>query len=176
MGIKILIFGGRGSGKTTVTDMLIERLGDAKEVRLADYVKNACEAFGVEPTRENLVWIGTDIGREQVSKRVWIDKGIEDVNKGEFLHYIISDVRFDNEYEIFKDEGFFPVLIDVDLEKRIDRVIKRDGFINYELLEHESEQNWKHFEPAYVLDNNGTMKELEEKIDLLISIVNYWRG
>lgn len=176
MTYKILLFGGRGSGKDTVTEMLIEKLPNATQVRLAGYVVQACKSFGIDnPTREDLVKIGTVIGRNQISKRVWIDMALADIEKECYNSYIISDVRFDNEYEIFVDEGFFPVLIDCELDTRIERVIKRDGHINMDLLSHESEQNYKKFKPMHVLDNNGTIEELSERVDTLISVINYWR-
>ena len=174
--INILFFGGRGCGKTTVTDILTSELAHTKEVRLAEYVVNACKAFGIDnPTREDLVKIGTDIGRNQVSKRVWIDQALRDINSNSKINYIVSDVRFDNEYEVFVSEGFVPVLIDCDLETRVERVIKRDGKINYELLNHESEQNYKKFKPMYILDNNGTFGDLYKEIDIMLATINYWR-
>ena len=175
--INILFFGGRGCGKTTVTNILTNEFPHTTEIRLADYVVNACKAFGIDnPTREDLVRIGTDIGRNQISKRVWIDQALKDIKLEPKMNHIISDVRFDNEYEIFFNEGFFPVLIDCDLETRVERVIKRDGKINYELLNHESEQNYKRFKPLYILDNNGTFDDLYKEIEEMFIFVNYWRG
>ena len=173
MGIKIALFGGRGSGKDTVVEMLQLILDDLHQIRLAQYVVEACKAFGIdEPTRTDLAFVGTEIGRNMIGKNVWINKALKDpANNIPTMNYIISDVRFPNEYETFVKNGFIPILIDAEENVRIERVILRDGTIDMKLLESESEQAFKTFKAKYILDNNGTRGELLEQLVILIEML-----
>ena len=169
MGIKIALFGGRGSGKDTVV-FFLQSIMKINKIRLAEYVVEACKAFGIEnPTRSELAFVGTEIGRNMIGKNVWINKALNDPrNNIPEENYIISDVRFPNEYETFVNAGFIPILINADEDVRIKRVLERDGTIDLKLLETESEQAWKTFEPRFVLDNNGTKEELLEQLIIII--------
>lgn len=161
---KIMLSGGRGAGKDTAVEMFKKYLPQPKQMRLAQYVVDACKAFGIEnPTRTELVLVGQEIGRKMIDENVWINMAINDIMSEE-NNWIVSDCRYMNEYEELTKIGFIPILIDCELETRIERVIKRDGSIDMKLLEGESEQTYKLFDYTIRLDNNGTFEELEEQI------------
>jgi len=174
--INLMVFGLRGSGKDTFVDHLTQNRNYSK-LRLASYVEHACKAFGIKkPTKSDLVFVGTEIGREMIDPDVWINMAIEDIKKhiNFYEQYevkdcgvIVSDVRFHNEYERLLAAGFFPVFIESDREICIKRVIERDGDIDHSLLSHKTETNSKDFF-GYKIQNNGSLDELYQRIDFLM--------
>lgn len=169
MTVKILLFGMRGSGKDESTRIFKEKIEGAEQLRIAEFVVKACHALGIEnPTRDDLAFVGHDIGRMMIDKDIWAKMAIRYAELNPDKNLIVSDCRYPNEYEGFIKLGFIPILVDTDKDKCIERVIKRDGYINLELLEHESENNYKNFSYDLRLDNNGSIIELEEQIDAII--------
>lgn len=167
--MKILLFGLRGCGKDTVTEMLKEKIEGAEQLRIAEFVVKACHALGIEnPTRNDLAFVGHDIGRKMIDNDIWAKMAIRYAELNPDKDLIVSDCRYPNEYEGFVNLGFVPVLIETDKEKCIERVIKRDGYINMELLEHESETNYLKFAYDLKLDNNGSIIELERQVEELV--------
>lgn len=172
--LDLMIIGKRGSGKDTVADFM-EGKG-YKKYRMAGRVEEACRAFGIDnPTKEDLIMVGTDIGRNMISPNVWVDFAKKDI----FLirkyrrmfdiepKVIISDIRFHNEYEYFYGDGFFPIKIIVDNEVAAKRASKRDGTYNSSLEVHESEKNTEEF-PGYKIHNTGTLDDLYSQLDDLL--------
>lgn len=165
----IVLFGGRGAGKDTVVEMILQKVPNAEQLRIAQFVVTAAEALGLEPTRDNLAFVGHDIGRMMIDPDIWIKMSLKYAGMNmDKKTLIVSDCRYPNEYEAFVGLGFTPVFIDCKLETRIKRVILRDGHINMELLEHESEQHYKKFPYDLRLDNNGDIISLGMQVDKLI--------
>lgn len=171
----IMVFGIRGSGKDTLVDYLIEKNHYTK-MRLAKYVIDACKAFGIEsPTKTDLVYIGTEIGRNLIDPDVWIKMALKEMKKtvnyraqySMTANFIVSDVRFHNEYEAFLGRGFFPIMIDAPKDVCIERVKERDGEIDGSLFNHQSETNSVDF-VGYRIVNNGTLDDLYSQIDSLM--------
>lgn len=164
-----MLFGGRGCGKDTLTEMLVNRIEGAEQLRLASFVVDACKAFGIDnPTRTQLTLVGQDIGRKYFGDDVWIKQAVKRVNENPDTTFIISDIRYQNEYDTFLELGFIPVLIDCEEDERIARVIKRDGSIDLNLLKHNTETTWKTFEWKVLIDNNGGIEALEAQASLLV--------
>lgn len=170
--MKILLFGLRGSGKDTVMEIAKKLFPEFEQLRIAEFVVKACHALGIEnPTRDDLAYVGHDIGRKMIDNDIWAKMAIRYAELNPDKHLIVTDCRYPNEYEGFVNLGFVPVLIETDKEKCIERVIKRDGYINMELLEHESETNYLKFAYDLKLDNNGSIIELEKQVDELIKLL-----
>ena len=170
--LKVVIFGLRGSGKDEATRIFKEKVEGAEQLRIAEFVVKACHALGIEnPTRDDLAYVGHDIGRMMIDKDIWSKMAIRYAELNPDKHLIVSDCRYPNEYEGFVKLGFVPILIETDKEKCIERVIKRDGYINMELLEHESETNYLKFAYDLKLDNNGSIIDLEKQIDELLKLL-----
>lgn len=170
--MNIMLFGGRGAGKDTALEYFKQHLQNFEHVRLAGYVVEVAKAFGIDnPTRTQLVLIGETIGRNMIDKNVWINKAIKDI-QGKTKDFVISDIRYQNEYDAFLSAGFIPILIDCELNTRIERVIKRDGNIDLSLLEKEGEQAYKKFIPNFIIDNNGSFEDLEKQVVDIIRFLN----
>lgn len=80
-----------------------------------------------------------------------------------FPNWIITDTRFPNEAIAIKDRN--GIVIRVNRESQIDRFkkIDTDRFHNYS-QEHPSETGLDDYKFDYVIDNNGTIDELIEKV------------
>ena len=164
-----VIFGLRASGKDTLTEMLIRKTG-FKQLALSKYVHNACHAFGIDnPTKADLVFIGTEIGRKLIDNEIWLKMAKKEVITSPD-QFIVSDARFHNEYELFVGLGFFPIWVDTEKETCIARAIARDGSIDLDILDHPSENNYKEF-VGWRIDNNGTVEDLEKQVDELLDLL-----
>lgn len=186
--MQVLGFLGRaGSGKDTAADML-SRMISGKQVRLsfAQPLKDALttlfmmdktaftdrekketpmeEYYGKSP-RELAQWLGTDIFRNQFDKEFWtsrLRKSLVQLESEGNTHYVlVTDVRFLNEAEMLLDYG--AKLVYVDSSKRQTPVKQA----------HESEMEIDFILAKLkgniaVLDNNGTLQELENNIQYLI--------
>lgn len=103
--------------------------------------------------RRLLQWFGTEVCRS-VDGNIWVNALIKDVHKNITMKNIcITDCRFMNEYEILKKLKYKKEFI------RIDRNIGSNEFSL-----HASEKDIASFIPDHIIDNNGTIAELEDKI------------
>lgn len=134
----IVIFGEAQHGKDSLADFLCKELNGARRLSFATPVKEVAKillnmpdsvAYGGQVARtswsaygkngrEWLQWVGTELGREQISAEIWIDQVINTINnpteKHEFV--IITDGRFKNEYfsiqkKLMGKHDFVPIKI-----------------------------------------------------------------
>ena len=122
----------------------------------------------IKPTpRFLLQFIGTNLFRNQLHPEIWVNAlfadykakwvptgdsvAEEDVSiKKEYPNWIITDLRFFNEMEAVKKRGGITIRVNRNLEESKDQ--------------HESETELDNAEFDYVIDNNGTIEELIEKV------------
>lgn len=130
------------------TEEIIERMieGDLKEV--------PSPLLGGKTPRWAMQTIGTEWGRDCISPTLWGDlwqsKAHTVLEDGGSL--VVDDVRFPNEQERVKRLGGFIVMVN-----------GRNGTAS----EHPSDRmDW--LVPDYVIENDGTMQELETKVDQLV--------
>ena len=119
------------------------------------------ERFGREVSpRSILQQFGTEVMRGQMYDGIWVDSCIGRY-KGE--NTVISDTRFPNEIKRIKECGGVILLVK--------RFKDPDWFTSY--VEgniepkgiHSSEYMWAKSEFDYTIENNGSLEELNEKID-----------
>lgn len=161
----VVLFGKRACGKDTATEIFKKLVPNSEQLRIAQFVVYACEALGMDnPTRDQLAFVGHNIGRMMIDNDIWIKMATKyaDNNINKFL--IVSDARYINEYEAFVSRGFIPIFVDTEIPTCIERAIKRDGHINMELFNSESETNYLKFPYDLRLDNNGDIIDLEKQI------------
>lgn len=154
-----------GSGKDTVAKFLT----DYEKIAFADPLKESCKIlfnlsdkqlsdrtlketvdsrYGKSP-RQLMQLVGTDILR-RIDPDLFVERARERI---EMIggNVIISDVRFENECKMIKEKGG----IIINIVRNIDLI---------ESHKHESEnQNIKKYFD-YVIENDGTIEELEGKI------------
>lgn len=162
---KIIVNGRSLAGKDTVAGYLVEKYGFTK-IAFADLIYDlAREYFGMKNKDRNLL---QQIGEKfrEIDPDVWVKYAVKKIEKYEKC--IISDCRRINEYKYFTKLGFIPIRVHADLDKRIERAIKRDGeYPDISLWENKSEtgaDNCWYIE----IDNNGDFNHLYKQIDNLM--------
>ena len=169
------------SGKDTCVEYLIEKYGGIK-VYFAKYLydilyyaQKLC-GFQIEKDRKFLQWIGTEWAREK-DPDIWVKLTIQESkkiinehfeNKKEIPNLYCSDVRFINEFNELKKDGW--VMIKILRSNNIN-----DERIGNGKYEHISENQLDLMEDSnwdYVIENNGSKEELFEKLEKIIIEIN----
>lgn len=176
------ITGKIGSGKSTIAEHLRDSYGYT-EYSFASPLKQIGEIFGFSITElygsqeqkleTNKIWgvsareflqkVGTELFREtlpkvlpdlKIKRGVWSDIFRNVYQKKPDL-YVVSDVRFLDEYQTIKDLGGIVI--------RITRrhTINKGGKEHV----HRSEMELDYIVPDFTIENNGNIEELKEKMD-----------
>jgi deoxynucleotide monophosphate kinase-like protein len=170
----ILIGGKAGVGKTKAATYLYKSLNDLFRLQEFDAIKAYYTAFAY-PIKEiainNFNWdgakdfkgrrllqvLGAEAGRAY-DEEIWIKK-LEDRIYNQILPYnfvFVDDWRFPNERDYFKENPFYEVTT---------IGITRDVKLEEGLSSHPSENSLDMDTVNFVIDNNGTIEELYNKLD-----------
>ena len=122
--------------------------------------------------------IGTECIRDKVHPNAWVNALMSEykfsVKPGtpDFPNWIITDMRFPNELKAVKDRD--GITIRVNRETQADRFAKidTDKFHEYPRQEHESETALDNAEFDYVIENDGTLLELINKVREILTLIN----
>ncbi len=175
--------GKRGCGKDTASKWLESRYG----FRMLDFTKDVLAPIlvnqGRHVTRENLIEIAMD-GRKRTHNGVWAEKLSVIMKRNSVKDFVISGIRFAEEVHVFRvnfRDDFRLVAIVCDDMSRFERVRKRgtkgegdmsfDQFIEIEGRATESVISGTMGLADVVIDNNGTIKDLQDEIDRLAKIL-----
>lgn len=125
------LVGKKGAGKDTLADYMVNHDGFRK-LAFANSLKMICQKlflltdeqlndailkeridsrWGYSP-RQLLQKVGTDWCRDEIGQDFWIRRMKEEINDGTKDKVVITDVRFENEYEFVKENGGVIILID----------------------------------------------------------------
>ncbi len=167
----ILISGKAEHGKNAVADIIKDKLINYKIVNIAyaDYLKWICKSYmgwnGGKDTygRMLLQKYGTEVIRSQVPD-FWVRNVAQllEVLQNEFDFVTISDCRFPNEINH---------MLKIFSEKVISLRVERPNYISAlteEQLKHLSETALDNYVFDYVIYNDGTIDDLEIKVDNFI--------
>lgn len=185
------ICGAKYHGKDTIAKILQKNYGYKIE-HFADPLKEVCKSVfgfseeqlnGDDKERVDAFWgvsprymmqrVGTELFRNELSKHVpylnndiWLIafKRRYCINDA---HTVVADVRFDNEYDYIKDVGGLVIKV-VKCPKQVEVDYHTANMISkhISLDLHQSESN--SIGADYIVFNNGTIEELEEKIKKII--------
>lgn len=171
--MKIILIGGKArAGKDTTADFIIENLKEQGlnpcRVQIGQYIKYyATKYFGWDGSEETkprdlLNKLATEIIREKIDPEFHINRLIEDIKVLSYFYdsFVVSDVRFPIEIEKVKEEFDNVTTI---------KVIRKSDELNENQKSHVSElalDNYDNFD--YVIDNSGTLEELNEKVKEII--------
>lgn len=153
----------------------------------------SCNIEIVKPTpRMLLQQIGTDLFRNQLHPNTWVNAtmadykpygtivgtysdykngitkdfgGIDSLNN--YPNWIITDVRFPNEADAIKDREGIIIRIernDYIFDENGKRIIPTKEYINTNDKQHESETALDNYKFDYVINNNGTISNLVDKV------------
>lgn len=173
----ILISGKAQNGKDTVAKMICDSLCvDGYRTLIthyADLLKFICRNYfnwdgnKDESGRRLLQYIGTDVVRKRCPD-LWVDFVIEMLKLfGDRWDYvIIPDCRFPNEIANIKENSFDAVHI------RVNRP-NFDSLLSDEQQHHESETALDQCVPDFYIENNGTIAQLTERINIWVKEALY---
>lgn len=188
---KVAIIGKAGSGKDTVykilsknryNQVILTGQVEMKKIAFADSVKEIAMKmypflkknvlFGPSKLRSTiipnsfkdgqpltvrqlLIDIGTKLGRSY-NENIWIENLILKVNKLNKVQsnkmIVVTDVRFRNEFDALKNNNFFMIKLNRD-----DHTLIND-------ISETQQDEIKDYEFNFILNNNGTLKELDKEI------------
>lgn len=171
---KIIILSGKArSGKDTSLEILKKKYekNGLKVISLfyasyiKEYAKKISDWDGYDETKPRtlLQVLGTDIIRNTIDEKFFINRIIEDIKVYSkfFDVIIIGDARFIDEIEDIKNVFKNAVSVHIEREDK--------GLLNETQKSHITEtalDNYKDYD--YIIDNNGTIEELERKLEEMI--------
>ena len=124
--------------------------------------------------RKILQLLGTECGRHIVHPNIWVNALFADIDKELNANpnynkkgFIITDVRFPNEADAVKDREGIIIRIernDYIFDENGKRIIPTKEYINTNNKQHESETALDNYKFDYVINNNGTINNLVDKV------------
>jgi len=123
--------------------------GDMKEI--------PSEYLNGKTSREAQQTIGTEWGRDLISPTLWADILERSCEHHDFV--VVTDMRFPNEFELMERLGAITVRVE------------RAGQNSNEFSDHPSERYISTFDVGYVIDNDGSLDDLDKKVSELLTDV-----
>lgn len=175
------IFGIAGqiaAGKDTVANYIIKKT-NAKTFKFSQVLRDLLNRIHQEIKRENLQKISTFL-RQNFGEDILANCIYEDIKNSNNEVIVIDGVRrFDDIKKLKTLENFKLIYIDTSIENRYNRIIKRsensdDQTKTFEEFKKENEQEsesqiikLKEFADI-IIENNGNLEELYQKIDKVV--------
>ncbi|QDX93615.1 hypothetical protein EEL30_15715 [Brevibacillus laterosporus] len=172
--IKLALCGKMRSGKDTVAGYLVEHY-DFVPFAFGDGIKRVClelfpEQFanGKKP-RALLQGVGQAM--RAFDPDVWVNRTLREIRQLTYspsFDVLISDLRQPSEYARLRSEGFVIIRVNASEAIRRQRMINAGDTFTDADLDHETEQHVDTFAVDYELDNNGSVLDLYEQIDVMM--------
>lgn len=157
-----------GVGKSHAASHILKQLGGGMHLAFADplydilfYAQDKC-GFQKAKDRKFLQFIGTEWARDY-DESVWVNLLIERSNLCNNTHQVLEDVRFPNEFESLKENGWICIKITrTEPEDRSGNGYKRHrSETSLDIL---SDKRWD-----YVIRNDGTIDEFEAELESILA-------
>lgn len=166
-------------GKTTVANYLTEKYG-AANYGFGIIMRDLTNRLHLPPTRENLSYLSLVI-RQQFGQDVLAKAMAEDIKADtEHTMIVVESIRREEDIKFLRElKGFHLISIKADMKTRYERLIKRrekedDANKTYEqfVKDHELDTEVSIVplldKAEYIIENNGSLEELHQKIDNII--------
>jgi dephospho-CoA kinase len=164
-----------GAGKDE-TAKVLEDTFQYIVMKLGKYIRKDCNKRNYRNMDERQLY--QDYGqmcRKLFGEDVWNEVLKEDINSWNIIYkkiekreldFIIADGRQLNEFDYWTSKGFVTIGVYADEEIRKERLIKRDGKDQSQYFLHETELQAAECvkKCQYIIENNGTLDELREKV------------
>lgn len=162
---KILINGRACAGKDEIANYLVDKYGFIKISFATEIYNIAHNLFKMQRKDRGLL---QNIGQKvrEIDPDIFVKWAVEEAKKYERV--VIADCRQKNEYDICVDGGFFPVRVTAPFDQRVDRAIKRDGFMPDTCLWERETETGADNGIYYEIVNDDTFEKLYEQIDKLM--------
>jgi len=149
----------------------------ASEVEVANflwYIRNKYECALRTESKPRAVYQELGQGmRKLVHKDCWIYLLASQIDHSK--PFVVEDIRLPNEFAFFsRMNNTLSVRIFADEQIRLQRLKLRDGMVDKNALNHETEHYCDKFPCRIEIDNNGTMEELKEKVQNLVENEYIW--
>lgn len=176
--MKIALTGKMRSGKDTVADMFIEK--GFKPYKLSMGITEVINTFFSDNVKDGNKMRNyyTTIGQSlrELDDLVWVKHTWSKIQKEPF-HYIckdviITDIRQKNEEEFLRDKGFIIIKVEAATHIRKERAMLADSDFNEKEMDHETEISVDTIEEDFCIVNEGTLMELNDKVNNLITLIN----
>ncbi len=166
MRVLLGITGHMGSGKSLAADIISERY-HCEKIQLSGKMREIAKELQIEPTRDFLQGIGKFM--RDFDDDVWVRYVFNQIHSSE-SSVVIDDIRRENEISYLKPLGFKFIRIESDSSIRKKRIEKRGNIVISNLdwkrwAKHLTEIQVSELEVDSVIENNGTVKELTNKLD-----------
>jgi dephospho-CoA kinase len=181
MAIKVALTGRMRSGKDSAAAYLIEKHGFVR-FAFADGLKRICrELFPdqfADGSKPRTLLQGVGVAMREFDPDVWVNATMREIARYQYdtertlwhrPNYVITDLRFPNEYARLRAEGFVIIRVNASDETRIQRMIDAGDAFTAADLEHETERHIDSFAVDYEIDNNGSLAELYAQVDAVMS-------
>jgi dephospho-CoA kinase len=126
--LRFILIGRAGSGKDTVADYLIEKYGFHRYSFAEKLKEVALDLFPVQfkKDRRNLLQqLGAKL--REINEDVWVNYLLHTMPGNSITNIVITDCRYENEYDICTKDGFIAVKVNCDDRVRAERLYQRDG-------------------------------------------------
>jgi len=166
------------SGKGTAVNYLIEKHG-ASSYRFSSIMRDVLDRLHLEHSRE-LLQRASSMLRENFGENIFARVIAQDIQGDKNPIIVVDGIRRPEDLEILRENPNFKlVFIEVSLEKRYERIIKRgentdDKTKTLEEFKFDAQREAEltiaglKERADFVLDNNGTPEELERQIEKLL--------
>lgn len=176
--MKIALFGKFRAGKGTVIEALMDKFEErgytTEHIEFGDPVKVVVETVypwlkGIKH-RESYVDVGQHL--RKLNTDIWVDCIRYKIQNSKADIVFVGGVRQANEYEMLKNLGFTFVEVIADEEIRVKRCIEAGDKFERESLGDDTEMIMETFDSDYVVYNNNTKKEVEDKaLDIVKNMI-----
>lgn len=170
---RIALVGNMRSGKDTFADILINESGYTR-IAFADELKRICkELFPEQFTNGNKPRkILQDVGQcmRNIDSDVWVKALGRKIEQCSDKNIVITDVRYQNEVDYLRDNGFIIVQIIVYRSILVERCKATDPNFNTTQLNHESESMASNYLVGDIVVYNN--KSLEVYLDTVHQVIS----
>jgi hypothetical protein len=164
--------GGMGVGKSTAFEILKKHFIHVKLIKFAqplydmqEFVYDRIKSVHTRPEdfvkdRKLLQWLGTDWGRDTISKTLWVDlwkAAAKQAHHEGYAVIVCDDVRFDNEAEAIRQAG--GVVLSITSEAAKARITTANGIAG-----HKSEAGISPDLIHFSIANDGTLEQYENSL------------
>ena len=185
--MKLALCGKMRTGKGTIAEMLWQEYGFV-ELTFAEPIKAMAQKYfprlcAEGKPRELLQFIGH--GFRQFDNDVWVNAMAKEVK---FLTYgfrsnqvifdeqnepnlVISDLRYQNEAEWCRENGFIIIKILATRETQIERALKTEPNFVEDVLDDPSELDIDKIEALVEIPNNGTIQEFKTSVRGVLNLL-----